>query len=134
MLFSGAAETHRVFDGGCSERDCPDAELCDGSCEGVFDPASPLLETASSFLLIHAVAALGVSGLALVAPRRGAWFLGSALMFLLGSLLFCGDLSLRALTDARLFPMAAPIGGTMLILGWIWVFGAALAVLSAKMV
>ncbi|MEJ0093478.1 MAG: DUF423 domain-containing protein [Methylocella sp.] len=96
--------------------------------------ASPLLETASSFLLIHAVATLAVSGLATGAGRRSGWFLGSAILFLLGSLLFCGDLSMRALAGGRLFAMAAPIGGTLLILGWISTFIAALIALSAKRV
>jgi uncharacterized membrane protein YgdD (TMEM256/DUF423 family) len=36
-----------------------------------------------------------------------------------GSFLFCGDLSVRALSSARLFPMAAPAGGALMILGWV---------------
>jgi uncharacterized membrane protein YgdD (TMEM256/DUF423 family) len=102
------------------------------SAVGAHVAANPLLDTASSFLLIHAIATLAVSGLTVAAPQRGAWFLGSAILFLLGSLLFCSDLSMRALTGGRLFPMAAPIGGTLLILGWVWVFVAALAALSTK--
>jgi len=81
--------------------------------------SGPLLTTAANFLLIHAVATLALAGLALAAPRRGGWFLYGAALFLLGGFLFCGDLSVRALTDQRLFPMAAPIGGSLLILGWI---------------
>lgn len=93
---------------------------------------SPLLTTASDFLLIHAVAVLALAALAFVVPRRGGWFLCGAALFLLGSLLFCGDLSFRALLAVRLFPMAAPIGGTALILGWAFVAVAAVAALWPK--
>lgn len=79
----------------------------------------PLITTAADFLLVHAVAVLALAGLALAAPRRGGWFLGGAIFLILGSCLFCGDLAMRALIDRRLFPMAAPIGGSLLIFGWV---------------
>jgi uncharacterized membrane protein YgdD (TMEM256/DUF423 family) len=72
---------------------------------------------------------LSVCGLALAVPQRGMWFLGAAGLFLAGSVLFGGDLSVRALAGARLFPMAAPIGGTLLIFGWALVTLAALIVM-----
>ena len=43
--------------------------------------------------------------------------------------LFGGDLSARALAGTRLFPMAAPLGGTLLILGWVFVVPAAFVAL-----
>ncbi len=79
----------------------------------------PRLHTAANLMLLNASAALAVTGLALAAPRRGGWFLAAAGSLLCGSLLFGGDLSLRVLLDTRLFPMAAPLGGTLLILGWL---------------
>ncbi len=39
--------------------------------------------------------------------------------WLLGSLLFAGDIALRALAGQRLFPMAAPTGGSLLIAAWL---------------
>jgi uncharacterized membrane protein YgdD (TMEM256/DUF423 family) len=87
------------------------------------------LQTAANFMLLHAVATLAVCGLSLATPRRGGWFLGAAGLFLCGSLFFGGDLAVRALVGSRLFPMAAPLGGTLLILGWVFVALAALAVL-----
>jgi uncharacterized membrane protein YgdD (TMEM256/DUF423 family) len=39
--------------------------------------------------------------------------------WLIGTLLFSGDVSLRAFAGHRLFPMAAPSGGTILILSWL---------------
>jgi len=86
----------------------------------------PLLETSANFLILHAAATIAVAGLALAAPQRAVWFLVPAALFILGSALFCGDLATRAFAGARLFPMAAPIGGTLLIFGWALVVVAAL--------
>lgn len=88
---------------------------------------SPLLTTAADFLLTHAAATLALAGLAVAVPRRGGAFLVAAAIMLLGCLFFCGDLSLVALTGERLFPMAAPIGGSLLILGWGAVVAAGIA-------
>jgi uncharacterized membrane protein YgdD (TMEM256/DUF423 family) len=90
---------------------------------------SPLLTTAADFLLIHAVATLALAALAVASPRRGGWFLCAAALFLIGASLFCGDLSVRALAGGRLFPMAAPTGGSLLILGWVLTAVAAVATL-----
>jgi uncharacterized membrane protein YgdD (TMEM256/DUF423 family) len=99
--------------------------LAAAAAHGVPDPR---LQTAANFLMLHA-AATPVCGLALVLPQRGIWFLGAAGLFLSGSLLFGGDLSARALAGTRLFPMAAPLGGTLLIFGWALVTLAALIVM-----
>lgn len=99
--------------------------LAAAAAHGVSDPR---LQTAANFLLLHAAATLAVCGLALTAAQRGIWFLGAAGLFLSGSLLFSGDLSARALAGTRLFPMAAPLGGMLLIFGWVWVTLAALIV------
>jgi uncharacterized membrane protein YgdD (TMEM256/DUF423 family) len=37
----------------------------------------------------------------------------------LGTLLFAGDLSSRAFAGGKLFPFAAPAGGSLMILAWI---------------
>ncbi|MCI0468183.1 MAG: DUF423 domain-containing protein [Beijerinckiaceae bacterium] len=79
----------------------------------------PRLHTAATLMLLNGAAALAVSGLALAVPHRGKWFLAAAGVLLSGSILFGGDLSLRVLYDTRLFPMAAPLGGALLILGWL---------------
>ncbi|MGH6869751.1 MAG: DUF423 domain-containing protein [Methylocella sp.] len=93
------------------------------------DVPDPRLQTAANFLILHAAATLAVCGLAVAVPQRGVWFLGAAGLFLSGSLLFGGDLSARALAGTRLFPMAAPLGGTLLFLGWVSVTLAALIVM-----
>jgi uncharacterized membrane protein YgdD (TMEM256/DUF423 family) len=81
---------------------------------------NPFVSTAAQILLIHAVAVLALAGIALASPRRGGWFLCAAALILGGASLFCGDLSARAFFQARLFPMAAPIGGTLLVFGWVF--------------
>ncbi len=100
--------------------------LAAAAAHGVDDPR---LQTAANFLMLHATATLAVCGLALAVPQRSIWFLGAAGLFLSGSLLFGGDLSARALAGTRLFPMAAPFGGTLLIFGWALVTLAALIVM-----
>ena len=70
-------------------------------------------------LLFHAAAVLGVVALA----ERGVVHLGIAIAaafgFAIAASLFAGDLSLRQYAGHGLFPMAAPSGGTLLILSWL---------------
>ncbi len=77
------------------------------------------LESAASMLLLHAAALIGT--LALVqqglVSRPGGLLAAAA--FVLGAVLFAGDISLRTFAGHRLFPMAAPAGGTILIAGWL---------------
>ncbi|MGO4832838.1 DUF423 domain-containing protein [Rhizobiaceae sp. 2RAB30] len=70
--------------------------------------------TAASFLLMHAPAFLAL-GLA----ARGQFMRLAGLALLLGVLVFCGDLLMRDYAGARLFPMAAPAGGVLIIVGWL---------------
>ncbi len=75
----------------------------------------------ANFLLFHAPALIGLS---LVPKSR---FVTVAGYLLIGGLaIFCGDLATRSLTGSALFPMAAPIGGGGLILGWLLVAASAL--------
>ncbi len=79
----------------------------------------PLLQTSSHFLLLHAAAIIAIAGFALSSAPASRSMLAAGTLLLLGTLLFCGDLSARALAGAKLFPMAAPTGGTLLIAGWL---------------
>jgi uncharacterized membrane protein YgdD (TMEM256/DUF423 family) len=51
--------------------------------------------------------------------------------FVAGGALFAGDIATRAVSGNRLFPMAAPAGGTLLIVGWLALAAAALAIAAA---
>lgn len=78
-----------------------------------------LLTPASSMLLFHASAVLAAVALAergLIQPVTG---IGAAIGFVVAAFLFSGDLTMRHFAGARLFPYAAPIGGTLLILSWL---------------
>jgi len=76
--------------------------------------------TASQFLILHAAALLGLAGAARgAALRRVAWLLFAGSTLALGTLLFSGDLAMRAFRDVSLFPFAAPIGGSLMILAWV---------------
>ena len=77
--------------------------------------------TAADFLLFHAPALLAV-GLA----GTSRWLRLGGLVLVVGLLVFCGDLIARDLLGDRLFPFAAPTGGTLLIAGWLVVAAAAL--------
>jgi uncharacterized membrane protein YgdD (TMEM256/DUF423 family) len=77
-------------------------------------------------LLFHAAAILGTVALA----ERGVIHLRIGMMagwgFFVATALFAGDLTLRHYVGRGLFPMAAPTGGTLLIMSWL-----ALAVAAA---
>jgi uncharacterized membrane protein YgdD (TMEM256/DUF423 family) len=73
--------------------------------------------TAATFLLAHAPALVAIG---LLGGRRGDGVIRfGGLLLLVGPLLFAGDLLMREFMGERLFPMAAPSGGTATILGWI---------------
>nr|WP_274706769.1 DUF423 domain-containing protein [Allorhizobium sonneratiae] len=73
-----------------------------------------LLQPASFIALCHAPAVLALYLAHEKLPT--ATLCGLILSF--GVLLFCGDLVMKQFTGASLFPMAAPIGGISLIIGW----------------
>ncbi|MBM2714909.1 DUF423 domain-containing protein [Mesorhizobium caraganae] len=77
--------------------------------------------TAASFLIMHAPVFLAV-GLA----RANRILRIGSLVLLIGLVLFCGDLLARDFVGSRLFPMSAPIGGSLLIAGWLAIAASAL--------
>jgi uncharacterized membrane protein YgdD (TMEM256/DUF423 family) len=80
------------------------------------------LATAASFLLMHAPVFLAVG---LFRPTAAALRFGAPVL-LLGLLVFSGDLLMRDFVGKRLFPMAAPAGGLLMIAGWLLVAASAL--------
>lgn len=77
------------------------------------------LDSAGHMLLLHAAGVLGAASLL----YQGLLFrpIGTVAVagLVLGALLFSGDLTLRAFAGHRLFPMAAPTGGMVLIVSWL---------------
>ena len=75
--------------------------------------------TAGYFLLFHAAAVMALVA-ALGTTARGNRLLAvAASLLVLGVALFSGELALHALAGLRPLPMAAPIGGSLMILGWL---------------
>jgi uncharacterized membrane protein YgdD (TMEM256/DUF423 family) len=74
------------------------------------------LAIGANFLLIHAPALIALT---LLPPGRLAAI--NAGLLVIGVVLFAGDLASRDLLGHSLFPMAAPIGGMGMILGWVLV-------------
>ena len=80
----------------------------------------------ATMLLFHATAVLGA--IALIERRVLHLQIGltAAAGFVIAAALFAGDLTMRTYAGHGLFPMAAPTGGTLLIISWL-----ALAVAAA---
>ncbi len=78
-----------------------------------------LLTTASSMLLFHASAVLATVALAERGSIRQGPGIGAAIGFVVAAFLFAGDLTVRHFAGHRMFPYAAPTGGTLLILSWL---------------
>ena len=83
------------------------------------EPDAARLGSASSMLLFHAAVIIGT---VLLVDRgfaqRHIGFV-AALAFVAGACLFAADLVLRQFAGQGVFPMAAPTGGTLMILGWL---------------
>jgi uncharacterized membrane protein YgdD (TMEM256/DUF423 family) len=78
---------------------------------GASGQAAEWLRTGGQYQLLHAVAALA-------AVQFGAR--GPGWMFVAGGAVFAGTLYLMALGLPRWLGAVTPIGGTLLILGWLW--------------
>ena len=82
-------------------------------------PDATRLASASSMLLFHALAVLAAVAL----TERGILHVRIGMIaawgFVIAATLFAGDLTLRQYAGHSLFPMAAPTGGTLLIVSWI---------------
>jgi uncharacterized membrane protein YgdD (TMEM256/DUF423 family) len=94
---------------------CLSAALAIGAgafgAHGVSDPkAVEWLRTGGLYQLIHAVAAIAIMGVA-----RGA-----AALMLVGAAIFALTLYAMALGGPKWLGAITPIGGTLMIAGWLW--------------
>jgi len=86
-------------------------------------PAIEWIRTGASYQLWHAAALLGLAALT---GRHATRLIGvAAAGFGLGALLFGGSLYLYAWTEQAAFAMATPVGGALMIGGWLATFAAA---------
>ena len=77
------------------------------------------LASASSMLLFHASAVLSAVALTERGVIHAHIGIVAAFGFVLAASLFAGDLTMRQYAGHGLFPMAAPIGGSTMIIGWL---------------
>jgi len=90
------------------------------------------LDSAANILLFHAAAVLGATALAEQGILSRAPALVALAGWVAGATLFSADIALRTFAAHRLFPMAAPTGGTVLIFAWLAFAFAALLRLFKK--
>src|ERR1700722_11609877 len=86
---------------------------------GVHENGGELAERAALFLLLHAAVALGIAAHARVAIASARALVIVGFVMEAGAVLFSAELAMRAFTGERIFPFAAPIGGTTMILSWL---------------
>jgi uncharacterized membrane protein YgdD (TMEM256/DUF423 family) len=86
-------------------------------------PAAAERQIASA-LRMHEMHALALLAVGLWAPRGGRLAHAAGCAFALGLLLFCGTVYALGFGAAHL-PVLAPVGGTLLILGWLLLAGSA---------
>lgn len=93
------------------------------AAHGIKDPqAREWIMTGVMFQLPHVAAIFGILGWnASKLVRRPAWAIS------IGSLIFAGDLYALALGAPRWIAALAPIGGSMMMIGWLWLAIVALA-------
>lgn len=77
------------------------------------------LGISANFLMLNAAASIAITAFARAGTRELISYLIAATILLAGSILFCADISLRVFAGQRLFHFAAPIGGTLMIIGWL---------------
>ena len=78
-----------------------------------------LAQRGALFLLLHATAALAIAAHARIAPASARALLIVGFVMEAGAILFSAELAMHVFTGERIFPFAAPIGGTTMILSWI---------------
>jgi uncharacterized membrane protein YgdD (TMEM256/DUF423 family) len=87
------------------------------------------LAAAAYMLLFHAAALVGGAALLQQGVLWRPLTLAVLAAWIVGATLFSGDVALRAFAGHRLFPMAAPSGGIILIAAWLGVAAAAVVAL-----
>ncbi len=92
------------------------------------------LDSAAYMLLFHAAAMLGGAALTQQGLLWRPLALAALIAWVAGAALFSGDIALRAFAGHRLFAMAAPAGGIILIAAWLAVVAAAIGALLHRAV
>ena len=86
---------------------------------GVHANGGELAQRGALFLLLHAVAALAIAAHARMATASAGALLVVGFVMEAGAILFSAELAMHVFTGERIFPFAAPLGGTTMILSWV---------------
>jgi uncharacterized membrane protein YgdD (TMEM256/DUF423 family) len=86
---------------------------------GVHASGGELAEWGALFLLLHACAALAIAAHARIAPAAASALVVVGFVMEAGAVLFSAELAMHVFSGERIFPFAAPLGGTTMLLGWI---------------
>ncbi len=73
--------------------------------------------TAERYMMFHAVALIGLAILYDRHPKR--WIVSSAVLLAVGTVLFSGSIFIMTGTELRWLWWLTPIGGVLLITGWV---------------
>ena len=90
------------------------------------------LDSAAYMLLFHAAAVLGGAALVQQGLLSRTATIGVLVAWVVGAALFSGDVAVRAFAGHRLFAMAAPTGGVVLIAAWLALAAVAVAALVQR--
>ena len=86
---------------------------------GVHANGGELAQRGALFLLLHAVAGLAIAAHARIAAASARALLIVGFVMEAGAILFSAELAMHVFTGERIFPFAAPLGGTTMILAWL---------------
>jgi len=90
------------------------------------------LAGAAYMLLFHAAALVGGAAVHAQGVLSRPLLFAVLIAWIVGAVLFSGDVALRAFAGHRLFPMAAPTGGVILIAAWLGLAAAAVWALLVR--
>ena len=78
-------------------------------------------ETAADYQRLHGLGLLGLAALSSRVPEiTQNKLIKIAYLFLWGGLFFCGSLYVMTLSNLRILGAITPIGGSLWIMGWVW--------------
>lgn len=87
--------------------------------------AGHIYHLAVNYLLLHAIALLGIGAWQRLQPQRALPLTIAAVLFAAGMILFSGSLIMAEAIDWPALKVSAPWGGSALIAGWVAVAAAA---------
>jgi uncharacterized membrane protein YgdD (TMEM256/DUF423 family) len=86
---------------------------------GAHESGGEFARTGALFLVMHAGAALAIAAHVRIETSRARALVIIGFVMEAGASLFSAELAMRAFTGDRLFPFAAPIGGTTMMVAWV---------------